>query len=77
MLNFISGVHGWMLKLNSDEPEFMSIGDKHTRESLIPTYPVMPSKHHFSGRVSKKSGCHIFHSGNSFEYHTAKVCHAC
>ena len=31
------------LKLNPDKADFIITGDKHTRESLVPKFPVIPS----------------------------------
>ena len=44
MSSFFVFVQEWMngvkLKLHPDKTEFIIIGNKHTRESLIPNFPV-------------------------------------
>ena len=66
------------LKLNPDKTEFIIIGDKHARESLIPKFPVtlLQSSITLAEKVKIKLGV-TFDSENTFDSHVGKVCCAC
>ena len=74
----LKSVQEWMvgvkLKLNPEKNEFIIIGQKATRESLAPNFPVPLLEHNISPSVEVKNLGVIFDSNNSFDNHVAKVC---
>ena len=74
----LKSVQEWMvgvkLKLNPEKNEFIIIGQKATRESLAPNFPVPLLEHNISPSVEVKNLGVIFNSNNSFDNHVAKVC---
>ena len=65
------------LKLNPEKNEFIIIGQKAIRESLVPNFPVPLLQNNISPSVEVKNLGVIFNSDNSFDNHVAKVCRAC
>ena len=71
-------VVGVKLKLNPEKKtEFIITGQKATRESLAPNFPVPLLQNNISPSVEVKNLGVIFDSDNSFDNHVAKVCRAC
>ena len=68
---------GVKLKLNPEKNEFIIIGQKATRESLAPNFPVPLLQNNISPPVGVKNLGVTFDSDNSFDNHLAKVCRAC
>ena len=68
---------GVKLKLNPEKNEFIIIGQKATRESLAPNFPVPLLHNNIFPSVEVKNLGVIFDSDNSFDNHVAKVCRAC
>ena len=77
----LKSVQEWMvgvkLKLNPEKTEFIIIGQKATRESLAPNFPVPLLQNNISPSVEVKNLGVTFDSDNSFDNHVAKVCRAC
>ena len=74
----LKSVQEWMvgvkLKLNPEKTESIIIGQKATRESLAPNFPVPLLQNNISPSVEVKNLGVIFDSDNSFDNHVAKVC---
>ena len=68
---------GVKLKLNPEKTEFIIIGQKATRESLVPNFPVPLLQNNISLLVEVKNLGVIFDSDNSFDNLVAKVCRTC
>ena len=68
---------GVKLKLNPEKTEFIIIGQKASRESLAPNFPVPLLQNNISPSVEVKNLGVTFDSDNSFDNHVAKVCRAC
>ena len=62
------------LKLNPDMTEFIIMGDKHTREPLVPKFPVTFPQ---SSIIPAEELKITFDSENTFDSYVGKVCHAC
>ena len=77
----LKSVQEWMvgvkLKLNPEKTEFIIMGQKATRESLAPNFPVPLLQNNISPSVEVKNLGVTFDSDNSFDNHVAKVCRAC
>ena len=75
----LKSVHEWIVgvKLNPEKTEFIIIGQKATRKSLAPNFPVPLLQNNISPSVEVKNLGVIFDSDNSFDNHVAKVCPAC
>ena len=71
------GMNGVELKLNPDKTEFIIIGDKHTRESPMPKLPIIFLKSSITSPEEVKILGVTFNSGNTFDNHIGKICHAC
>ena len=69
--NFILWNNRWhmisKLKLNPDKTEFIIIGEKHTREALM---PKLPTEEVWNLGVT-------LDSENTFDNHIVKACHTC
>ena len=76
----LKSVQEWMvgvkLNLNPEKTKFIIIGQKATRESLAPNFPVPLLQNNISPSVEVKNLGVIFDSDNSFDNHVAKVCRA-
>ena len=74
-------VEKWMdgvkLKLNPEKTEFIIIGDRQTRESLIQKFPTQLLGNSISPTDTLKNLGVTFDSGNTFTSHITKLCHAC
>ena len=57
--------------------EFIIIGDKHTRDSFIPKFPVTLLQSSITPAEEVKSLGVTFDSEKTFDSHVGKVCHAC
>ena len=68
---------GVKLKLNPEKNEFIIIGQKATRGTLAPNFPVPILQNNISPSVEVKNLGVIFDSDNSLDNHVAKVCRAC
>ena len=68
---------GVKLKLNPDKTKFIIIVVKHTRESLKPNFLILFLHSSISSAVEVKNLGVTFVQENTFDNHTAKVCHAC
>ena len=65
------------LKLNQEKTEFIFIGDRQARESLIHKYPTQLLGNSISPTDKVKNLDVTFDSGNTFTSHITKVCRAC
>ena len=74
-------IQKWMdgakLKLNPEKTEFIIIGDRQARESLIQKFPTQLLGNSISPTNTVKNLGVTFDSGNTFTSHITKVCHAC
>ena len=66
---------GVKLKLNPEKTEFIIIGDRHARESLIKKFPTQLLENSISPTDTVKNLGVIFDSGNTFTSHITNVCH--
>ena len=62
-------MNGVKMKLNPDKTEFTIIVDKHTRESLIPKFPVTSLQSSITPAEEVKSLGVTFDSENTFDSH--------
>ena len=72
--NWMAGVK---LKLNPEKTEFIIIGDKQARESLINKFPTQLLGNSISPTYTVKSLGVTFDSGITFTNHITNMCHAC
>ena len=72
--NWMAGVK---LKLNPEKTEFIIIGDRQARESLINKFPTQLLGNSISPTDTVKNLGVIFDSGNTFSNHITNMCRAC
>ena len=72
--NWMAGVK---LKLNPEKTEFIIIGDRQARESLITKFPTQLLGNSISPTDTVKNLGVIFDSGNTFSNHITNMCRAC
>ena len=72
--NWMAGVK---LKLNPEKTEFIIIGDRQARESLINKFPTQLLGNSISPTDTVKNLGVIFDSGNTFSNHITNTCRAC
>ena len=65
------------LKLNPEKAEFIIIGDRHTRKSLIQKFPTQLLGNSIFPTDIVKNLVATFDSGDTFTSHITKVCCAC
>ena len=74
-------VQKWMdgvrLKLNPENTEFIIIGDRQARESIMQKFPTQFLGNSISPTNEVKNLGVTFDSGNTFASHVTKVCRAC
>ena len=70
-------MNGVKLKLNPEKTEFIIIGDRQARESLMQNFPTQLFGNSISPTDIVKTLGVTFDSGNTFASHITKVCHAC
>ena len=74
-------VQNWMagvkLKLNPEKTEFIIIGDRQARESLINKFPKQLLGNYMSHTNTVKNLGVTFDSGNTFTSHITNMCRAC
>ena len=63
------------LNFNHDKSEFIIIGDKHSRESLLPKFPVTFLQISVMPAEEIKNLGVAFNSENTFDSYVGKVCH--
>ena len=68
---------GVKLKLNPEKTEFIIIGDRQARESLIQNFPTQLLGNSISPTDTVKNLVVTFDSGNTFTSHITKVCRSC
>ena len=66
-------MNGVKLKLNPQKTEFIIIGDRQARESLIPKFPTQLLRNYVSPIDTFKNLGVTFDSGNTFNRHITKV----
>ena len=72
--NWMAGVK---LKLNPEKTEFIIIGDRQARESLINKFPTQLLGNSIFPTDTVKNLGVIFDSGNTFSNHITNMCRAC
>ena len=81
LANCLDAVQEWMgmvkLKLNPDKTEFIIIGQKKTRDSLKPLFPITLLENSMVLTDKAKNLGVIFDSDNSYSSHVGSVCRAC
>ena len=75
--NVKTKVHHYKLKLNPEKTEFIIIGDRQARESLINKFPTQLLGNSISPTDTVKNLGVIFDSGNTFSNHITNMCRAC
>ena len=68
---------GVRLKLNPEKTEFIIIGDRQARESIMQKFPTQFLGNSISPTNEVKNLGATFDSGNTFASHITKVCCAC
>ena len=72
-----NGMAGVKLKLNPKKTEFIIIGDRQARESLIKKFPTQLLGNSICPTDTVKNLGVTFDSGNTFTRHITNMCHTC